>query len=101
MTLLLSLANEYISYTLENQFRINENTNSYINLQLENVVNVIDSIQFELQKFRDKKGILNVNKESEKYFQSLMLHKSNKRKLRLKVNSLENLISYLTNPDSG
>ena len=61
------LANEYIDYTLENQFRINENTMSYINLQLDNVVNVIDSIQFELQNLRDKKGILDVDKESEEY----------------------------------
>ena len=91
-----TLANEYIGYTLENQFRINENTTNYINIQLENVVNVIDSIQYELQNFRDKKGILNVDKESDKYFQSLMLHKSTKRKLGLKVKSLESLITYLT-----
>ena len=91
-----TLAYEYIEYTLENQFRINENTTNYINVQLENVVNVIDSIQYELQNFRDRKGILNVDKESDKYFQTLMLHKSNKRKLGLKVNSLENLIVYLT-----
>ena len=92
-----TLAKEYIGYTLENQFRINENTSSYINIQLENVINVIDSIQFELQNFRDKKGILNVDKESDKYFQTLMSHKSTKRKLGLKVKSLENLITYLTN----
>ena len=91
-----TLANEYIGYTLENQFRINENTSNYINIQLENVINVIDSIQFELQNFRDKKGILNVDKESDKYFQTLMSHKSTKRKLGLKVKSLENLINYLT-----
>ncbi|MDG1440370.1 MAG: hypothetical protein P8Q16_06385, partial [Flavobacteriales bacterium] len=91
-----TLAYEYIGYTLENQFRINENTANYINIQLENVVNVIDSIQYELQNFRDKKGILNVDKESDKYFQTLMLHKSAKRKLGLKVKSLENLITYLT-----
>ena len=69
---------------------------SYINLQLDNVVNVIDSIQFELQSLRDKKGILDVDKESEKYFQSLMLHQASERKLKLKVKSLESLINYLT-----
>ena len=63
-----TLASEYISYTLENQFRINENTSSYINIQLENVVNVIDSIQYELQNVRNQKGILDVDKESENIF---------------------------------
>ena len=90
------LAKEYIDYTLENQFRINENTMSYINIQLDNVVNAIDSIQFDLQNLRDKKGILDVDKESEKYFQSLMLHQASERKLKLKVKSLERLIDYLT-----
>ena len=90
------LAKEYIDYTLENQFRINENTMSYINLQLDNVVYVIDSIQYELQSLRDKKGILDVDKESEKYFQSLMFHQATERKLKLKVKSLESLVNYLT-----
>ena len=51
-----TLAQEYIKYTLENQFRINDNTMSYINNQLSDVVEIIDSIQNELQNFRDKKG---------------------------------------------
>ena len=50
---------------------------------------IIDSIQFELQNLRDKKGILDVDKESEKYFQSLMFHQASERKLKLKVKSLE------------
>ena len=52
-----TLANEYIQYTLENQFRINQNTMTYINYQVEDVVDIIDSIQYELQNMRDKKGI--------------------------------------------
>ena len=94
-----TLADEYIQYTLENQFRINQNTMTYINYQVEDVVDIIDSIQYELQNMRDKKGILDVDKESEKYFQSLMQHESNKRKLKLKIKSLENLKKYLSNID--
>ena len=94
-----TLASQYIQYTLENQFRINQNTMTYINYQIEDVVNIIDSIQFELQNMRDKKGILDVDKESEKYFQSLMQHEAAKRKIKLKIKSLENLKTYLTNID--
>ena len=94
-----TLADEYIQYTFENQFRINQNTMTYINYQVEDVVDIIDSIQYELQNMRDKKGILDVDKESEKYFQSLMQHESNKRKLKLKIKSLENLKKYLSNID--
>lgn len=91
------LAREYINYTLENQFRINENTMSYINRQLVEVVNIIDSLQLDLEKIRDKKEILDVDKESDKYFQLLMTHKSNERKLKLKVKTLENLAEHLIN----
>ena len=94
-----TLANQYIQYTLENQFRINQNTMTYINYQIEDVVFIIDSIQFDLQNMRDKKGILDVDKESEKYFQSLMQHEASKRKIKLKIKSLENLKTYLTNID--
>ena len=94
-----TLASQYIQYTLENQFRINQNTMTYINFQIEDVVYMIDSIQFELQNMRDKKGILDVDKESEKYFQSLMQHEASKRKIKLKIKSLENLKFYLSKVD--
>ena len=93
-----TLASQYISIP-ENQFRINQNTMTYINYQIEDVVDIIDSIQFELQNMRDKKGILDVDKESEKYFQSLMQHETSKRKIKLKIKSLQNLKTYLTNID--
>ena len=77
------LANEYIDYTLENQFRINENTMSYINLQLDNVVNVIDSIQFELQNLRDKKEILDVDMNL-KIFSVINVTSSIRKKIKIK-----------------
>ena len=41
-----TLASVYIDYTLQNQFQINENTLKYINNQLKNVVEIIDSIEY-------------------------------------------------------
>ena len=70
---------------------------SYINLQLVDVVHIIDSIQYELQDLKDEKGILNVTKESDKYFRALTMHESNERNLNLKIKSLESLKTYLTN----
>ena len=62
---------------------------------MEDVVTVIDSIGYDLQNMRDKKGILDVDKESEKYFQSLMVHEANKRELNLRVKSYVSLKEYI------
>ena len=72
-----TLASVYIDYTLQNQFQINENTLKYINNQLINVVNVIDSIEYQLQN-AEEIGVLDIERESEEYFSELMLHESNK-----------------------
>jgi len=90
-----SLAQTYIDYTLQNQFQINENTLRYINVQLDEVVNIMDSIEYDLQNVRDKKGILDIDKEASEYFRDLMFHESSKRKIQLRINSLENLKEYI------
>ena len=40
-----TLANEFIKNTLANEFKINDNTLIYINKQLVDVVDILDSIQ--------------------------------------------------------
>ena len=90
-----SLAQVYIDYTLQNQFQINENTLKYINIQLNEVVNIMDSIEYDLQNVRDKKGILDIDKEASEYFRGLMTHEAAKRKIQLRIKSLENLRGYI------
>ena len=90
-----SLAQVYINYTIQNQFKINENTLRYINLQLDEVVSIMDSIEYDLQNVRDKKGILDIDKESNEYFRDLMTHESLKRQLQLKNKSLISLKDYI------
>ncbi len=90
-----SLAQVYIDYTIQNQFQINENTLRYINIQLEEVVSIMDSIEYDLQNVRDQKGILDIDKESNKYFSDLMKHETTKRQLQLKNKSLKNLKDYI------
>ena len=90
-----SLAQVYIDYTLQNQFKINENTLRYINIQLEEVVSIMDSIEYDLQNVRDENGILDIDKESNEYFRDLMKHESLKRQLQLKNKSLKSLKDYI------
>ena len=92
---LAALSSEYIEYTLENQLYINDNTQNYIQKQLDNVVEVLDSISDELELMRDQKGILDLNRESQVYFDQLISFETQKRQLDLDINSLDNLKTYV------
>lgn len=95
-----TLGNDYLNYTLESQFKINNNTMNYINKQLKEAVNVIDSLQYELQNFKNKKGITNVNKQTNEYFDELFLQEENLNKLNLKIKTLDKLSKYLISPEN-
>ena len=55
-----TLAMEYIDYTLTSEFTVNHNTLEYINKQLNEVVDVLDSIELEVDSVREDKGILDL-----------------------------------------
>ncbi len=94
-----TLSNEYIKYTLENQLFINENTLEFIQKQLDEVISVLESITLEMERVRDQKGVLNLEKESNVYFSQLIEFETKKRKLELDLNALDNLKEYILNVD--
>ena len=91
-----TLSNEFIKNTLSNEFKINDNTLVYINKQLVDVVDILDSIQFSIEKLKNTKNIININKESDLYFTELVKAQSNSKKLSLKISTLTNLTKYLS-----
>lgn len=95
-----TLGNEYLNYTLESQFKINDNTMNYINKQLKEALIVIDSLQYELQNIKNKKGITNVDKQTNEYFAELSLQEKNLNKLNLKIKTLDKLSKYLINQEN-
>lgn len=94
-----TLTSTYIDYTLQNQFKINENTLSYINTQLDEVVEVLDSIELDLEHAREVKDILDIGKESDVYFNQLMDYQNKFREADLNLESLNNLKNYILNTD--
>ena len=91
-----TLANEFIKNTLANEFKINDNTLVYINKQLIDVVDILDSIQFEIENLKNRKDIININKESDLYFSELIKSQSLEKTLGLKISTLNNLSKYLS-----
>ncbi len=90
-----TLSSEYIKYTLENQLFVNENTLNFIQKQLDEVISVLEKITLEIEVAREKKGVLNLEKESTIYFDQLISFETSKRTLELDINALDNLREYI------
>jgi len=59
-----SLSRVYIDYTLESQIQVNKNTEEHIEKQLIELEEIIDSLEFELERFKASNNILDLDKEA-------------------------------------
>ena len=92
-----SLSNEYIIYTLQGDYDINENTLRYIDKQLDEVTGILGQYEDDLQSFLRSKDILDLNKESSMYFNRLVDLDAQKRQHELMIESVDNLRNYVIN----
>ena len=92
-----TLAEVYINYTIERQIRQNENTIEYIDKQLEELKKILDVYETEMETYKRDKSILDLNKEEEEYFNSLVKFEGDKKKLELGLESIASLKRYLLN----
>ncbi len=90
-----SLANIYIISTLENKRQVNENTLSYIDIQLNEVTGIINEIENELEQYKQDASILNLSREEETYFNRLIQMDVQSRQFQDQVDALEDLTTYL------
>ncbi|MEO7082515.1 MAG: Wzz/FepE/Etk N-terminal domain-containing protein, partial [Flavobacteriales bacterium] len=92
-----TLSSEYMTYTLQGDFDINENTLNYIDKQLEEVSGILNEYEDDLQAFLRSKDILDLNKENSQYFNQLVDLDAQKRKLELMIESVDALNNYVLN----
>ena len=79
-----TLANVYVDYTVESQRTLNKRTIDYIDLQLSEVSYVLDSIESELENYKESKAILDLSREEEEFFLQLTDFEKQKRNLELR-----------------
>lgn len=91
-----TLSSEYITYTLQGDVDINENTLKYIDKQLDEVSGILGQYEDDLQRFLRSKDILDLNKESSMYFNQLVELDAQKRRYELMIESVDNLRTYVT-----
>lgn len=95
-----TLSKVYIDYTLEKEVSINENTLKYIEKQLSEVTQILDSIELELENYKAEQSILNISREEEEYFKQLAEFDKEKRLLKLRLESIYSLETYIITNDT-
>ncbi|MFZ6050971.1 polysaccharide biosynthesis tyrosine autokinase [Halocola ammonii] len=94
-TFLDTLTDTYIDYSLESQIRISKNTEEYINRQLNELESIMDSLEQEMQTYRDRNQILDLTREQDESFMALTNFEQEKRQLQLTLESVNSLEEYL------
>jgi len=92
-----TLSKEYIRYTLQSEFDINENTLNYIDKQLAEVTVILDEHEDELQRYKESKNILDLGREESLYFTELIQYDHQARFQEIQLKSLEALEDYVLN----
>ncbi len=90
-----TLSKVYIDYTSKSQIIINNNTIDNIDKQLKEITDVLKSIEDDMELYRSEKGILDINRQQDNYFEKLIDFDTKKRELELWSQSLESLQKYI------
>jgi len=90
-----SLSKNYIDYTVQTKVDVNENTLLFIDKQLSEIVSILDSIEFDLELYKESRSILDLGREEQQYFEDLTKADFNIRELELKLSILDALENYV------
>ena len=93
------IAKSYIQTTVQSQTDINQNTLRYIDKQLNEVTGIINTIEDELEKYKEDREILSLSREEESQFEMLGDLELEEREKKLQLQSLSDLREYLLEND--
>lgn len=94
-TFLDTLAVVYVKNSLKTKFKINDNTIVYIDKQLSEIMSILDSLENEIDAFKEQKDILNLTKEETTYYDKLMSYEAQKRNYELQQKGNAYLKNYI------
>ncbi len=90
-----TLAKVYIDFSLQNKIQINKNSYDYIDKQLDEVVDIINSIEKELEIYKESKSILNIDREEVDFYQKLIDAETELKTIERRIQSIVDLKKYL------
>jgi capsular exopolysaccharide synthesis family protein len=95
VTFLDTLGKVYIDITLNSKLDINSRTLSYIEKQLEELTQMMTSIEDRLQNYKQAESILDLSKEEENFFDQLVINQAEINKLELMEASFNSIEKYI------
>lgn len=90
-----TLAEVYMENSLKSKIKINANTLFYIDKQMAEVSTILDSVQNDLQHYKENKNILDLGKEEDDYFTKLSDFDKTKSMLQMQIGALDALEKYI------
>ena len=95
-----TLSNVYIRFTQQSRIQVNENTQRYIDFQLDELEVIMDSLDTVLEDFRDRNRILDLSKEQQQLFNAMVDLDAERRQFELRLQSIDNMVKYLNEGDN-
>ena len=91
-----TLNNIYIANTVNTQFKINSNTLLYIDREMNEISNILDTVEIAMENYKKKKNILStVEKDESDYFGTYGSATSEKSRILLELGALSDLEQYI------
>jgi len=86
----------YTENSVNTQFKINANTLLYIDKEMNEVTGIMDTIEMDLEKYKEKKNIIiSVDKDEDNYIAQYNQSISSKSEIAAKLSSLNDLEQYI------
>ena len=92
-----TLCTEYQNYTLETQYKINNNTINFIDKQLEYVSGLLRGAELDLDSVQEDRGVLEMYKENNEYLSNVVGLDDRREKLNLQLETIDKLEDYIFN----
>ncbi|MDA8606168.1 polysaccharide biosynthesis tyrosine autokinase [Flavobacteriales bacterium] len=89
------LSEEFIEYTKEARLQSSLKTEAFINIQLEELIRIMDSLEIMVDGFKAQNEILDLTREQSEFFNALVALETQERELQFRLEALTSLKSYL------
>jgi len=91
-----TLSNVYIKYTREAKLQASNQTEVFIDFQLNELTNIMDSLEKQVDLFKEDKNVLDLSREQNEFFNSLVQLETQQRQLDLRLEAMRSLQRYLS-----
>jgi len=96
-----TLNNCYRTFSVKERLLLNGKTIDYIDEQLRQSLIVMNNVESELEGFKAKESIFNLNKEETIYYEQLVRYEEEQKKLELELKTIHQLEAYIAQSKEG